>query len=64
MKAKRHTSQTAPIVFPRADPAALAQFDIRTKVCVMNCGPHRDDTRTPEERRFLCNDCWTKGPTP
>lgn len=45
--------------FPRADPAALAAFDPRTKVCTMNCGPSLDDPRSPEERRFLCTDCET-----
>ena len=56
---KRKTSQpvAAPIVFNRADPAALALFDPNTKYCVMNCGPHRDDPRTHEERKFLCKDC-------
>jgi hypothetical protein len=28
--------------FTRADPAALARFDPKTKLCTMNCGPHRD----------------------
>ncbi len=48
-----------PIVFTRADPAALARFDPRTKVCTMNCGPHRDDPRSNVERQFLCGDCQT-----
>lgn len=53
-----------PITFPRADRAALAAFDPATKVCSMNCGPHLDDLRSPEERRFLCEDCTTVQPTP
>jgi len=48
----------APIVFPRADPKALARFDPDTKLCVMNCGPHRDDPRDRKERKYLCHDCW------
>ena len=43
----------------RADPAALAAFDPRTKACTMNCGPSFDDPRSPEERRLLCPDCET-----
>lgn len=27
------------------------------KICTMNCGPHRDDTRTAEERQASCEDC-------
>lgn len=45
--------------FERADPNALADFDPRTKVCTMNCGPTVGDPRSPEERRFLCPDCVT-----
>ena len=45
--------------FERADPAALAAFDSRTKACTMNCGPSFEDPRSPEERRFLCPDCET-----
>lgn len=45
--------------FERADPAALAAFDSRTKACTMNCGPRFDDPRSPKERRFLCPDCET-----
>lgn len=45
--------------FERADPAALAAFDPRTKACTMNCGPSFDDPRSPEERRLLCPDCET-----
>ena len=44
---------------PRADHAALAAFDPRTKSCTMNCGPTTDDPRSPEERRFLCPECDT-----
>lgn len=54
---KRVKTVAAPINFPRADRVALAQFDPRTKVCTMNCGPHRQDPRSAEERRFLCGDC-------
>lgn len=43
--------------FTRADPAALARFDPKTKLCTMNCGPHRDDPRTAAERKLLCGDC-------
>lgn len=47
----------AAIDWPRADPAELAAFDPRTKVCTMNCGPHTDDPRTQAERLLLCTDC-------
>lgn len=46
-----------PIEWPRADPAELAKFDPSTKVCNMNCGPHKDDPRSRAERLFLCDDC-------
>lgn len=46
-----------PIVWERADPAALANFDSSTKTCTMNCGPHGLDPRSREERLFLCDDC-------
>lgn len=46
------------MVWRRADPAALATFDPRTKVCSMNCGPHSLDPRTSAERLFLCDECW------
>lgn len=45
--------------FPRADPAELARFDVRTKRCTMNCGPHREDPRSDAERKLLCGDCLT-----
>lgn len=48
---------TEPIKFKRADPAALAGFDPITRICTMNCGPHRQDPRTSKERKFLCDDC-------
>lgn len=61
-RTKRHQAQLeqAPvrIGFTRADPAELARFDPVTKICSMNCGPHRDDPRTPAERKLLCQDCW------
>ena len=47
-----------PLHFTRADPKALAAFDPDSKVCAMNCGPHRDDPRTQAERMLLCGDCW------
>lgn len=43
--------------WPRADPKELAKFDPSTKKCTMNCGPHSDDPRSREERKFLCTDC-------
>lgn len=43
--------------WPRADPAELERFDPDSKVCVMNCGPHKDDPRSAAERKFLCDDC-------
>ena len=46
-----------PLEWPRADPAALAAFNPSTKLCTMNCGPHRDDPRTDAERKLLCGDC-------
>ncbi len=51
-----------PLVFTRADPAALASFDPRSKICSMNCGPHRDDPRTREERLLLCDECYEGTP--
>lgn len=46
-----------PIVFRRADAKLLAAFDPESKMCTMNCGPHRDDPRTDKERALLCGDC-------
>lgn len=54
---KNKSADEAPISFPRADPAALAQFDERTKNCHMQCGPHALDPRSRKERLFLCIDC-------
>jgi hypothetical protein len=51
-----------PIVWQRADKAELARFDPASKVCTMNCGPHRDDPRTDAERKLLCDDCMPAGP--
>lgn len=51
-----------PLVFTRADPAALASFDPRSKICSMNCGPQRDDPRTREERLLLCDECYEGTP--
>lgn len=52
------------IVFPRADPVALAKFDPRTKVCTMNCDPHMHDPRSNAERKFMCGDCLTRDVIP
>ena len=58
MPTRRHPIlPQARIDWPRADPAELARFDPQTKVCTMNCGPSRDDSRTPAERQLLCTDC-------
>lgn len=46
-----------PMVWERADPAALAQFDPATKTCDMNCSPHGLDPRSRKERLFLCDLC-------
>lgn len=51
------------IKFTRADPAELTEFDPDTKVCTMNCGPHKQDPRTDKERKFLCDDCLTRNAT-
>lgn len=51
------TDSVAPITFPRANPDELEGFDISTKQCMMNCGPHPEDPRSEKERRFLCTDC-------
>ena len=53
----RPTPPAAAIRWPRADPAALAAFDPRSKHCVMNCGPATDDPRTAAERKLLCDEC-------
>lgn len=55
--APKREALCAPIQWPRADHAALAAFDPSTKLCIMNCGPHRDDPRTGAERKLLCGDC-------
>lgn len=57
MAKKKPAPTPEPFVFPRADPAELAKFDERTKVCTMNCGPHRDDPRPRKEWLFMCDDC-------
>ena len=46
-----------PMVWERADPAALAAFDPASKTCDMNCGKHGLDPRSREERLFLCDLC-------
>ncbi|QGZ31465.1 hypothetical protein [Stutzerimonas stutzeri] len=65
MKARKpKTEQSpppAPIEWTRADPADLAKFDPASKVCTMNCGPHRLDPRTRAERLLLCDDCIVIG---
>ncbi|HGM5026200.1 TPA: hypothetical protein ACKPXH_003942 [Pseudomonas aeruginosa] len=58
---KAKPAQPAPeraIDWPRADPAELARFDPASKVCSMNCGPHKDDPRSRAERLFLCDECY------
>jgi hypothetical protein len=45
------------LVFPRADPQELADFDPATKRCTMNCGAHASDPRSTVERLFLCDEC-------
>lgn len=52
-----HPAIETPIEWPRADPAALANFDPASKSCNMNCGPHGLDPRSRAERLFLCDDC-------
>lgn len=56
-RTRRPQTKHQPIDWPRADPEALKHFDPSTKVCTMNCGPHIDDPRFDEERKFLCEDC-------
>lgn len=55
--APKRKAACMPLQWPRANPAALARFDPKTKRCTMNCGPHRDDPRTDAERKLLCGDC-------
>lgn len=65
MRKKLPDTPRAPIVWPRAaDRAALAAFDPNTKLCTMNCGPHRDDPRDAKERQFLCDECIDVTPPP
>lgn len=54
------TTSSKSLVFQRADPTKLAEFDPTTKVCTMNCGPHKDDPRSANERKFLCDDCYVR----
>ncbi len=63
---KKRASIQPPIPFywPRADPLALASFDLRSKICVMNCGPSTDDPRSDRERLFLCDECLTPSGEP
>jgi hypothetical protein len=49
--------RSAPIVWPRADPTALAAFDPATKRCTMNCGQSTMDPRSAKECKLLCDDC-------
>lgn len=60
MKKRQPAPRPQPLVFTRADPAALARFDPRSKRCTMNCGPHINDPRSEKERQFLCTDCWPR----
>lgn len=53
--------EAKPLIFTRANPEALAAFDPRSKLCVMNCGPHAQDPRTAAERKFLCDECQHEG---
>ena len=55
--ARKEVAIERPIEWPRAAPGALEGFDPRTKVCTMNCGPHREDPRSDAERKYLCDDC-------
>lgn len=61
---KRRPPPAEPMTWPRADPAELARFDPRTKVCTMNCGPSSADPRTAAERQLLCTDCLPADPVP
>ncbi len=57
-KAKKPPSKPAPpMVWERADPVALANFDPSTKHCDMNCGKHAHDPRSYKELKFMCRDC-------
>src|SRR5574340_715743 len=51
--------KSAQVNWCRADPVELSILDPTTRLCVMNCGPHRDDPRSDTERKRLCND-WLK----
>lgn len=53
---------SAPFVWPRSDPAALAKFDPTTKLCTMNCGQSTNDPRSKEECKFQCDDCIIVSP--
>lgn len=50
------------MIWPRSDPAELANFDPATKECTMNCGQHSADPRSWKECKFQCNDCITVSP--
>lgn len=52
-----HPAPEQAFVWERADPAALAKFDPKTKTCTMNCGKHGLDPRCYKEFRFMCDDC-------
>lgn len=54
--------KTQPSKFERADPAALAAFDPKTKICVMNCGRSTGDPRSRIELKLLCDDCLDAPP--
>ncbi|MDH1335849.1 hypothetical protein N5D77_18150 [Comamonas thiooxydans] len=55
---KRIEAQREPPPWPRADPKALAAFDPATKVCSHNCGQSKNDPRSENECKFLCDLCW------
>ena len=61
---KRRAEPAAAVTWPRADPAELAKFDPRSKVCTMNCGRSSDDPRSEAERQLLCTDCLPADPRP
>lgn len=60
MARKKPVMHAAPYVpvYPRSDPAALAAFDPKSKVCSMNCGQALGDPRSAKECKFQCDECW------
>ena len=57
-KPQKEQSNGDPVLWPRADPKALAAFDPATKVCSHNCGQAVGDPRSENECKFLCDLCW------